>query len=96
MNGKNTSGYYGNKGNATSMVFDKLAEVHGMGVVCAHHIDYDQATFSNGFMSAVSAGRLPILGTEECSAPTMRGMEYHHFLFEGECWVAYFDGEDND
>lgn len=81
----------GNKGNVTSAVFDKMVEVHGMGAVCAHVVDYEAASFSDGFIGAVRRGLLPIMGSEELSPATQKGREYHHFLLNDECYVAYFD-----
>ncbi len=91
MRGTQKSGKTSNKGNATLTVFELLVDEHGMGVVCDHHIDYEAATFSDGFMSAIRRGALPILGSEEQCPATQKGREYHHFLLNGDCYVAYFD-----
>jgi hypothetical protein len=77
----------------TSDVFEALVEEHGMGLVCAHGVDYESALFSEGFMHAIDSGRLPILGTERANSDMKMDQEYHHMIVNGECLVAYFTPE---
>jgi|JI6StandDraft_1071083.scaffolds.fasta_scaffold541844_1 hypothetical protein len=74
----------------TADVFDALVDEHGMGVVCADEIAYDEALFSNGFLSAVDAGRLPILGSHRPSFESKMDQEYHHMIVGDECFAVYF------
>jgi len=88
------NGIQSNKGTRTSRVFEALVDEHGMGVVCSHSINYDEARFSEGFLYAVKKGMLPILGSEEPVPPSRPGAHYHHLIIDGEVWVAYFPEEE--
>jgi hypothetical protein len=83
-----------NKDN-DGFIANLLADEHGMGVVCNHEFDYFDALFSNGFVRAISDGKMPIIGTEAPNHLPKRNTEYHHVIFGEECYVVYFTG-DND
>ena len=80
--------------DVNNIIFDALTDKYSMSEVCNHEFDYCDALFSNGFVSAVSDGRLPILGTEQLSFVAKKKGEYHHVIFNDECYVVYFDGEE--
>jgi hypothetical protein len=81
-------------GNRTSEVFELMTEKYDWSEMCNHHIDYDQAIFSDGFISAIKRGQLPILGTEKESGTNLHGgKEYHHLISDGVCYVVYFTEE---
>lgn len=77
--------------NETTEVFDILADEYGMGAACSSKIDWCEALFSNGFILAIENNMIPVLGTEKVSDYTNRnGEEFHHFLYNDECYVIYF------
>lgn len=80
------------QGNKTDEIFDILSNEYGMGVVCSSKIDWCESIFSNGFILAVESGMIPILGTEKISDYKNRnGKEFHHFIFNDECYIIYFE-----
>ena len=85
------------EGYKTVEVFDVLADHYGMGVICSHGFDYENAIFSNGFILAMESGMMPVLGTEEVSLPGRKnGNEFHHVILNDECYKVYFEEVENE
>lgn len=79
------------QGNKTEEVFDILADEYGMGAVCCDEIDWCEAIFSNGFILAMESGMMPILGSQEISIGGRKNdVEFHHIIFNNECYKIYF------
>ena len=79
------------RGNKTPEVFEEMSCVYGMGELCNHFIDYDQAIFSDGFISAMENDMMPILGSEKQTGRHNHGdKEYHHLISNDVCYVVYF------
>ena len=51
---------------------------------------WDHAIFSDGFISAIEDGLIPQINTIELSCKAKSYGEYHHFIYEDECYVVYF------
>lgn len=80
------------QGNKTSEVFDLMADHYGMGVVCSDEIDWSEAIFSDGFILAMDSDLMPILGSHEVSLGARKNdTEFHHIIFNDECYKVYFE-----
>jgi len=85
------------RGNKTSEVFDAVADYYGMGVVCSDEIDYAEAIFSDGFILAMENDLMPIIGSHEVSLQGRKGdVEFHHIIFNDECYKVYFEDIEED
>lgn len=78
------------RANKTDEVFDMLVDEHGMGIMCNHEIDYNEALFSNGFIYACENGMTPILGSHQDTFENKGDEEYHHMIFDGVCYNVFF------
>lgn len=76
-------------------IFDILVEEHGMKEVCSSNFDTDNAIYSNGFISAIKDGKIPMLELHSTdSHRTFNELEeYHHVIINDECYNVYFKEE---
>lgn len=51
----------------------------------------DDIIYSDGFISAVENGLVPSLENIQEAFLPKTNKEYHHFIFEDECYIAYFN-----
>lgn len=79
----------GNK-DKEGVIFDLLVSSYGMSSVCNSDIDFDEAIYSNGFINAIERGLIPILDSVEESFKMKKECEYHHLMFNNECYIMYF------
>lgn len=79
------------QGNKTSEVFDLMADHYGIFEVCESKIDYSEAIFSDGFILAMERDMMPILGSEEISFTGRKYGEFHHLIYNDECYKVYFE-----
>jgi hypothetical protein len=71
-------------------IFDLLVDNFGMSEVCSSIISFDEAIYSDGFICAIEEGKVPSLEVvENCKKNNSR--EYHHVLYNDECYVMYFN-----
>jgi len=75
-----------------SDILDILIEEHGQMEVMTSDFDTDNAIYSDGFISAIEDGKIPML--ELHSTDSHRGHneleEYHHVIINDECYNVYF------
>ena len=72
------------------VIFDLLVDNYGMSEVCNSIISFDEAIYSDGFILAIENGKIPELGiVENCKKNTSK--EYHHVIYNDECYVMYFN-----
>ena len=65
------------------VIFDLFVNEYGMWAVCNSGISFDEAIYSDGFISAIENGWMPKL---ELKSSTQRINEYHHVIINGECY----------
>lgn len=72
------------------VIYDLLIDEYGFVAVIEHDIDFNLAIYSDNFITAIEEGLIPDLNRiEDASAPVMFG-EYHHMIFNDECYKVYF------
>ena len=71
-------------------VFDILSSEFGMAAVCECEIDFDDAIYSDGFVHAIENGLVPQIDTISKSFESKKEGEYHHLIYNDECYVIYF------
>lgn len=72
-------------------IFDILVDNFGMSAVCNSTISFDEAIYSDGFICAIEEGKVPtsLEVIENCKKNTSK--EYHHVIYNDECYVMYFE-----
>ena len=79
------------QGNKCSEVFDLLADHYGMSKVSHNKIDFEECIFSDGFIRAIeNDAMIPVLDSQKLDCEKKTNQEYHHFIFENECYIIYF------
>lgn len=73
------------------VICDLLVNANGWDAVMSTGITFDDVIFSDGFVGALENGLTPVLSTIEKSFMQKKSNEYHHFIFEDECYVMYFE-----
>ena len=84
----NTRFMSGNKDNE-GVVFNVLMNAYGKGAILSD-IDFDNAIYSNGFVSAIESGLIPELEIIPSFMPK-KDKEYHHVIINDECYIMYFN-----
>jgi len=56
----------------------------------ATFICWDEAIYSDNFITAIENGLIPQIHTIEFAHSAKKYGEYHHFIYEDECYVVYF------
>ena len=72
------------------VIFDLLVDNYGMNEVCNSIISFDEAIYSDGFISAIENGKVPEMEVVENCKKNM-SKEYHHVIYNNECYVMYFN-----
>lgn len=76
------------------VVLDILAEKYGMSVACNSTIDWSSAIYSNGFVKALVDGKTPCIDDFSLNwKKKRRDKEFHHILFNDECYAVFFDSQ---
>jgi len=88
MKAINTRFMQGNKDNE-GIVLDVLLNAYGKAAILSD-IDFDNAIYSNGFISAIENGLIPELNTIPSYLPK-KDKEYHHIIINDECFIMYFN-----
>ena len=73
-------------------VFNAIVNNLGMKKAMEIDFDFDNAIYSNGFVSAIKEGLIPDFSTlrTSCSFTNNKGNEYHHVIVEDDCFVVDF------
>jgi hypothetical protein len=80
------------QGNKTEEVFDLLADYYGMAEVCNNEIDFCECIYSDGFIRAIEQDSLiPVLGSHQLNEERKTEQEYHHFIYNENCYIIYFN-----
>ena len=74
------------------VVFDILIEEHGQKAVLNSDFDTDNAVYSDGFIAAISDGKIPMLELHKTDSHRFHNelKEYHHVIINDECYNVYF------
>lgn len=71
-------------------ILDILTSEFGMPVVMECEINFDDAIYSDGFIHAIESGLIPQIDTISKSFERKKEGEYHHLIYNDECYVIYF------
>ena len=73
-------------------IFNILVAEYGMNEVCTSDFDTDNAIYSNNFIRAIDAGKIPTLELYPTNSHTRYNAlsEYHHVIINDECYNVYF------
>lgn len=73
-------------------ILDILIKEHGQREVLFSDFDTDNAIYSNGFISAINAGKIPMLELYPTDSHRFHNEleEYHHVIINDECYNVYF------
>ena len=72
-------------------VLDILVEKYGHGIVYSCGFDFSDALYSDGFVTAIEDDLTPIIDSITPSYIRKSEDEYHHVIFNNECYVMYFE-----
>lgn len=76
------------------IIFDIVCDSIGMQAAMNIDFDFDNAIYSNGFISAINNGLIPNFSTIKMSNSTCNNQndtEYHHVIVGDNCYVVYFN-----
>lgn len=71
-------------------ILDILTAEFGMAVIMECEIDFSDAIYSDGFIHAIESGLIPQIDTISKSFESKKEGEYHHVIYNDECYVIYF------
>lgn len=73
-------------------IFNILVDEHGIKKVLDSNFDTDLAIYSNRFISAIEAGKVPMLELYPTGSHRFHNdlQEYHHVIIGDECFNVYF------
>lgn len=73
-------------------IFNILIDEHGLKEVLFSDFDTDNAIYSDGFVSAIEDGKIPMLELHATDSHRMYNAleEYHHVIINDECFNVYF------
>lgn len=73
------------------VIIEIMEETHGKSAVRESAFS-DDTVYSDGFISAIRAGRVPMLELHETTSSRFHNDldEYHHVIIDGECYNVYF------
>ena len=71
-------------------IMDILTAEFGMAAVMESEIDFSDAIYSDGFVNAIESGLIPQIDTISKSFESKKEGEYHHVIYNDECYVIYF------
>jgi hypothetical protein len=87
----NTRFMQGNK-DIDGVVADIMIEKYGFQeVIINSGIDFDNAIYSNGFISAIKEGLVPEPKLIEIPSLVKGSVEFHHVIIGDECYAMYFN-----
>ena len=72
-------------------IMDILTAEYGMAAVMECEIDFSDAIYSDGFVHAIENGLVPQIETIQKSFENKKSGEYHHVIYNDECYVIYFN-----
>ena len=72
-------------------IMDILAAEYGMAAVMECEIDFSDAIYSDGFIHAIENDLTPQIDTIAKSFENKKEGEYHHVIYNDECYVIYFN-----
>ena len=73
------------------VISDILCNEYGCGVVYGLGFSFDDAIYSDGFISAIESGLIPNINKIELSFKARKSGEYHHIIINDECYNVYFN-----
>ena len=71
-------------------ILDILTSEFGMAVIMECEFGFDDAIYSDGFVHAIESGLIPQIDTISKSFESKKEGEYHHVIYNDECYVIYF------
>lgn len=73
-------------------ILNILIEEHGQSEVMLSDFDTDNAIYSDGFISAIEEGKIPMLELFPTNSHRFHNelSEYHHVIINDECYNVYF------
>ena len=71
-------------------ILDILTSEFGMAVIMECEVGFDDAIYSDGFVHAIESGLIPQINTIAKSFENKKMGEYHHVIYNDECYVIYF------
>jgi len=75
-------------------VFDVICDKIGIEKAMNIDFDFDNAIYSNGFISAINSGLVPDFSTikkSNSNSNNQNDTEYHHVIVDDNCYVVYFN-----
>lgn len=74
------------------VILDILISEYGQKTVLFSDFDTDNAIYSNGFISAIESGKIPMLELHPTDSHRFyhEDNEYHHVIINDECFNVYF------
>lgn len=78
------------------VILDILIQEYDHKRVIFHEIDFSDAIYSNGFISAIERGAIPQIEGIHPSYQRKREGEYHHLIFNDECYCVYFKDDEDE
>lgn len=73
------------------VIYDLLINNYGYDAVMNTGICFDDCIYSDRFMSAIESGLIPVIDSIEKSFTAKKYGEYHHFIYNDECYIMYFN-----
>lgn len=73
------------------IISDIIANENSWDAIVKSGFSFDEAIFSDGFIDAIDGGKIPLIDTIEESYKQKKEGEYHHFIFNDECYIIYFN-----
>lgn len=77
-------------GKKISNIIDILSEDYSMCEIFGCGIDFEEAVYSLGFVNALEEGLVPDLSRIYPSFAPVYDGEYHHLVYNDECYEVYF------
>ena len=73
-------------------ILDILIEAYGQLSVLSSNFDTDNAIYSDGFIKAIEAGKIPTLELMPTNSYLYHNVltEYHHVIINDECYNVFF------
>jgi hypothetical protein len=73
-------------------ILNILINEHGQKAVYSSDFDTDNAIYSDGFISAIEEGKIPMLELHSTDSQRRFNQleEYHHVIINDECYNVYF------
>lgn len=72
------------------IIHDLMIDHYGHSEVYTSGICFDEAIYSDNFIDAIEEGLIPDINRIEKSYNAKGFGEYHHLIFDDECYSVYF------